>query len=84
MELNIAYHNAFIFKNLNINEKLIVDKTSHKVLLDDRYGQSVRRWYTDDSRLDLLEAIKTTFKILLKNNYDYYELKLIIKNLIIS
>jgi len=84
MDLNVAYHNAFIFKNLNIHEKLIVDNTTNKVLLDERYGQSVRRWYTDDNRNDLLTAIISTFKILLKNNYDYYELKRIIKNLIIT
>lgn len=88
MEFDIACHNATIFKNIKQYEKMIVDKDSDQIYLDDRYGQSVRRWYNDDSREDLLVPIERTFDKLIneyKNgNYSYNDLKITIENLVIT
>lgn len=57
----IYSHNCQILSKIEPGTKLLVDKSDTenkgKLYIDDRYIQSVRRWYTNDSRLDIIEPI---------------------------
>lgn len=58
---SIYRHNCRILSKIEPGTKLLVDKSDTenkgKLYVDDRYIQSVRRWYTNDSRHDILEPI---------------------------
>jgi len=57
---NIINHNFNILNNLKHPQKMIVG-CDNKLELDHRWFQPINRYWTNDSRRDLLEPIKFTF-----------------------
>lgn len=65
MQTDIAYENFQLLLTLPENHKLIVDKTTGKFTLDERWilpGR--RRWYYGDSRDDLLVPLEQVFDLI--------------------
>lgn len=75
MELSTALHNLEIFKNLKPNERLYINSETEEISLDDRWGQSVRRWWDGSSRVQTINPINNTFsKIMTSDELNYNEL----------
>ena len=75
LELEIAIKNLQTFSIVNKYDRMIVNTNNYYVTIDNRYGQSLRRWYNNDSRQDLLKPIKLTYersiKEYIKGNLSY-------------
>lgn len=59
---NVYEHNLNVLSNIDSSVKLYVDKETDMLYVDDRYFLGIRRWYTSDSRVDLIEPIKKTLE----------------------
>lgn len=66
LELDIAIKNLQTFSSIKKYDRMIVNNNNYYVQIDNRYGQSLRRWYTNDSREDLIKPIKLTYNKALK------------------
>ena len=81
----IILNNLIVLSNLDKFEKIVVDKSNNFITIDDRLGQSVRRWYTNDSKYDLYTATQFTFQgatnLYKKNKLDYDSIKKPLNNL---
>jgi hypothetical protein len=66
LELEIVIKNLQTFSTVKKYDRMIVNNNNNYVTIDDRYGQSLRRWYNNDSRTDLIKPIKLTYKRAIK------------------
>ena len=65
--MDIALSNYEFLRNLRPHKKVMVD-SSGRLCYDNRWGQSIRRSYTGDSRQNLLQNIENTFTTLSNSN----------------
>lgn len=61
LELEIAIKNLQTFSSIKKYDRMTVNNNNYYVTIDTRYAQSIRRWYNDDSRKDLIQPIKLTY-----------------------
>lgn len=66
LELDIAIKNLQTFSCVKKYDRMIVNNNNYFVQIDNRYAQSLRRWYNNDSHKDLIKPIKLTYERVIK------------------
>lgn len=61
MDIDVANSNFKLLLHLPKNSRLIVEKETNKLSVENRWFQGIRRSYNGDSRYDIIDPIKKTF-----------------------
>ena len=79
----VALENFQLLLDLPKHTKLVCEKDSHKLSLDERWVSNLRRMYNGDSRNDILNPVSATFNTLIQNNLvSYHNIDECIKTLL--